>query len=36
VPLAALWIALSYWLGRRQEAATDTGRTTKPTLPAVP
>jgi AAA family ATP:ADP antiporter len=36
VPLSALWIALSYWLGRRQEAAVETARATTRTMPALP
>jgi AAA family ATP:ADP antiporter len=36
VPLSALWIALSYWLGRRQEAAVETAGVTTRIAPAVP
>ena len=36
IPLSALWIALSYWLGRRQEAAAETARPTTRRAPALP
>ena len=36
VPLSALWIALSYWLGRRQEAAAETAGATTRRAPALP
>lgn len=36
VPLSALWMALSYWLGRRQEAASDAAPAAAKTAPPLP